>query len=514
MRTATETEIRQRGCTYKAFLGCNPCDFNGTEGAVGIMRWIEKMENVLDISGCANDQKVKYATCTLSDEALTWWNSQFESLGREGASQLFWEQLKILILEEYCSRNELQKIEAELWNLTMVGSEVIAYTTRFNELACLVPHLVNPEYKRIEKYVWGLAPQIRSMVISSKPATIKEAISLAYSLTDEAIRMGLLPKKGTSIRKAVVVEEKKVDNKRKWEGKPKHNIGNRGFKKKEAAKACPATNVAKPRGYIGTLPKCAKCGYHHTGGCTQCDRCKKYGHKVATCRVNLPPTEKITQACYECGEVGHFKKDCPKLKNQNQNPARGEHLCWEQGTPVRTQMLSLGCILTLEDHSFDIDLLPVELGSFDIVIGMDWLSKNHAEIVCHEKLVRIPLSTGETLVILGEKKGAALGIITCMKARKYLRKGCYAFLAHIVEKKPEEHRLEDIPIVRDFPKVFPEDLPRLLPARQIEFRIDLLPGAAPVARSPYRLAPSEMQELSNQLQELLDKSFIRLSYSP
>ncbi|XP_076916658.1 uncharacterized protein LOC143576460 [Bidens hawaiensis] len=183
----TETENRQRGCTYKTFLGCGPRSFNGTEGAVGIMRWVEKMENVLDISGCADDQKVKYATCTLADEALTWWNSQVESLGREGANQLTWEQLKMLVLEEYCPRNELQKIEAELWNLTMVGSEVIAYTTRFNELARLVPHLVNPEYKRIEKYVWGIAPQIQSMVTSSKPSTVKEAISLAYSLTDEAI---------------------------------------------------------------------------------------------------------------------------------------------------------------------------------------------------------------------------------------------------------------------------------------------------------------------------------------
>ncbi|XP_076933213.1 uncharacterized protein LOC143599032 [Bidens hawaiensis] len=156
----TKTENRQRGCTYKALLGCGPRSFNGTEVAVGIMRWVEKNENVLDISGCANDQKVKYATCTLADEALTWWSSQVEAMGRESANQLTWEQLKRLVLDEYCPRKELQKIVAELWDLTMVGSEVIAYTTRFNELARLVPHLVNPEYKRIEKYVWGLAPQI------------------------------------------------------------------------------------------------------------------------------------------------------------------------------------------------------------------------------------------------------------------------------------------------------------------------------------------------------------------
>ncbi|XP_076909780.1 uncharacterized protein LOC143567197 [Bidens hawaiensis] len=446
----------------------------------------------------------------------------------------------MLVLDEYCPRNELQKIEAELWNLTMVGSEVIAYTTRFQELARLVPHLMNPEYKMIEKYVWGLAPQIRSMVTSSKPSTIKEAISLAYSLTDEAIRMGLLPKKGTSVGKAVVVEEKKVDNKRKWEGKQGNKFGNSWFKKKETAKACTATNVAKPVGYVGTLPKSAKCSYRHIGGCTQCDWCKRYGHKLATCRVSLPHAEKSTQACYECGEAGHFKKDCPKLKNQNHNPARGRafvmragdarqdpnvvtgtflinncyasilfdtgadlsfvstkfrHLLGKEssaltdkynielanGKLIETGEIIQGCVLTLEDHSFDIDLLPVELESFDIVIGMDWLSKNHADI----DLLPVELESSYT-----------------------------TFNRRNPEKKPEERQLKDIPIVRDFPEVFPEDFPRLPPTRKIDFRIDLVPGAAPVARSPYRLAPSEMLELANQLQELLDKGFLRPSYSP
>ncbi|KAI3773775.1 hypothetical protein L1987_48307 [Smallanthus sonchifolius] len=173
-----------------------------------------------------------------------------------------------------------------------------------------------------------------------------------------------------------------------------------------------------------------------------------------------------------------------------------------------------GCTLNLADHSFDIDLLLVTLGSFDIVIGMDWLSKNQAEIVCREKIIRIPLPNGETLSIQGERSHSTLRVITCMKARKYLRKGYHAILAHVTEKKTEEKKIKDIPIVRDYPEVFPEDFPGLPPSRQVEFRIDLVPGAAPVARSPYLLAPSEMQELSNQLQELLDKGFIRPSFSP
>nr|GFA45235.1 putative reverse transcriptase domain-containing protein [Tanacetum cinerariifolium] len=119
----------------------------------------------------------------------------------------------------------------------------------------------------------------------------------------------------------------------------------------------------------------------------------------------------------------------------------------------------------------------IKLDSFDVVIGMDWLSKYHAKILCNEKVVHIPID-GETLII------------------------------RVIEKKSDEKKLEDILVVKEFPYVFFEDLPGLPPVRQVEFQIDLIPGTTPVARAPYRLAPSEMHELSNQLQEMIDRGFI------
>ncbi|GKB42572.1 hypothetical protein Tco_0887514, partial [Tanacetum coccineum] len=144
-----------------------------------------------------------------------------------------------------------------------------------------------------------------------------------------------------------------------------------------------------------------------------------------------------------------------------------------------------------------------------------------AVIVCAEKIVHIPWRN-KTLIIHGDgsTQGSVtrLNIISCTKAQKYMEKGFPVFLTHITAKevkdKSKEKRLEDVPIVQDFPKVFPEDLPGLPPTRQVEFQIDLVPGAAPVARAPYRLAPSEMKELSEQLKELSDKGFIRPSSSP
>ncbi|GJZ39334.1 putative reverse transcriptase domain-containing protein [Tanacetum coccineum] len=159
------------------------------------------------------------------------------------------------------------------------------------------------------------------------------------------------------------------------------------------------------------------------------------------------------------------------------------------GRISETNVVLRGCTLGLLGHSFDIDLMPVELGSFDVIIGMDWLAKYHALIVYDEKVVCIPYGD-EVLIIRAQ--------VTSKKA----------------EDESEEERLEDVPIVREFLEVFLEDLPGLPPARQVEFQIDLVPSAAPVARAPYRLAPAEMQELSTQLQEVSYRGFIRPSSSP
>ncbi|GKC38867.1 putative reverse transcriptase domain-containing protein [Tanacetum coccineum] len=183
------------------------------------------------------------------------------------------------------------------------------------------------------------------------------------------------------------------------------------------------------------------------------------------------------------------------------------------GNLVGTNTVIQGCTLILLNQPFKIDLMPIKLGSFDVVIGMDWLSKYHARIICDEKVVHIPIN-GETLIIRGDQSKTRLSLISCIKTERYISRGCQVFIAQVMEKKSDDKRLEDIPVVREFPEVFPEDLPGLPPVRQVEFQIDLIPGAAPVARAPYRLAPSEMQELSNQLQELADRGFIRPSTSP
>ncbi|GJU32529.1 putative reverse transcriptase domain-containing protein [Tanacetum coccineum] len=546
-----------RECTYQDFMKCKPLYFKGTEGVVELTQWFERMETVFRISNCSVENQVKFSTCTLLASALTWWNSYVMTVTHDVAYSMTWVDLRKKMTDKYCLRNEMKKLEDELWNLKVID--------------------------KIERYVGGLPDMIHGNIVASKPKTMQEAIEMATELMDKRVS---------------TIAERQAENKRKLENTSRNsqNQQQQQIKRQNTGRAYTAGSGDK-KPYGGSRPLCSKCNYHHDGPCApKCYKCNKYGHIARDCMsagiANNINNQKGTGSgqrptCFECGDQGHFKKECPRMKNNKGNrgnqagndraPAkvyvvgnaganpdnvvagtfllnnRYAYILFDTGadrsfvsttfcsqidiTPstldhyydveladgriIGLNTILKGCTLNFLNHQFNINLMPVELGSFDAIIGMDWLAKYQAVIVCAEKIVRIPWKN-KTLIIHGDGSTQGnvtrLNIISCTKTQKYMEKGFPIFLAHVttkeVEDKSEKKRLEDVPIVQDFPEVFPEDLPGLPPTRQVEFQIDLVPGAAPVARAPYRLAPSEMKELSEQLKELSDKGFIRPSSSP
>nr|GEX82023.1 hypothetical protein [Tanacetum cinerariifolium] len=474
VRGAGPTVLELTRCTYATFIKCDLLPFNGTEGAVGLCQWFKKLESVFQISECKEKDRVKFAMATLYGRALTWWNERTNAMGIEAANNTPWSEVRIWMTEEFCPQSVIQRMEQELYNLRMKGMDIDRYTNRFHELALLCPRMVEPEAIKVEQYLRGLTKIIRGDVTSSQPATINDAVRLAYQLAGQLIQ-----------DKA---DEATEGKKRKGEEMNCYNCQEKGHKKRD----CPR------------LGRNVQGGNNH-GGVYQLGAVNEQEDpKVVTGTFLL--NNPYATALFDSGAGRSFvsKKFSTLINIKPVKIYTSYEVELADGKIVSTNNVLKGCTLNLLNHYFSIDLMVIELRSFDVVIGMDWLSKNDAPILCGEKKVRIPRKN-KMLIIESDRNQSCLKIISCIMARKYIENGCELFLAQVTGTVSKEKRVKDVLVICDFPEVFPEDLPRLSPPRQVEFRIDLIPGATPMARTPYRLAPSDLKELSEQLKELSKK---------
>ncbi|KAI3827878.1 hypothetical protein L1987_01966 [Smallanthus sonchifolius] len=534
--------------TFKHFNSCNPLKFYGTEGATGLFQWFKSIENTFLNSDYHDNLRVRHATSVLQKRALTWWNGEKRNRGVDVAMALPWDEVKRLMTEELCPRNEVKKLEAEFWGLAQDSGESFAYTTRFHELSLLVPHMVTPLSRCIEKYIGGLPRQIQDIFLGRNPATLEDAIRLSATLTDNHVKAGTLTKNGT--KKVSDTATPSTHNKEAITEPSRHN---KKRKARNYAMVTPAMHVNQvapmvqapaKKPYVGIYPvwphptiiilKTSHVAFALIMGnmairstcCPKLVNARQGGARGRAFNINANEAQanndvvngtflvnsQYASILFDTGAEKsfmslNFEPLLAKTRSQLEKTFTVEIA---NGDSLTIESIIYDCSLELNEHTFPINLVPMPLGSFDIIIGMDWLSNHHVEVICFEKCIRIPLPSGETLRVFGEKPCKGLKLMSCTTAQKYLRKKYVAFLAHIVQKDVKKKSIQDIPIIRDFPEVFPEDLSGLPPVRQVEFRIDLVPGANPMARAPYRLAPSVMQELVNFKSSPTRDSFIQV----
>nr|GEV10802.1 reverse transcriptase domain-containing protein [Tanacetum cinerariifolium] len=450
------------------------------------------------------------------------WNSFAQAIGIEEAYKISWSEFKNLLIKKYCPRTEVKKMENEFYNLTVKGNDLKTYIRRFQELAILCPTMVPNYEKLMEVFIGGLAISIEGNVTASKPQTLEEAITITQR----------------------TFTNNNYQNNRNNNNNHNNDHHQQYNRRQETFRAYAATPTEN-KGYTGNLPLCKRCTLHHTGPCTiKCQTCNKVGHLTRNCRNKRPATgsnlQPVSVTCHACGKKWHFKSQCPKANNNahrrayllrdkkaHQDPnvvtstfLLNQHLArvlfdsganksfvsislasmlnilpitldttydieMADGNLVGTNTVIQGCTLILLNQPFKIDLMSFKLSSFDVVIGMNCFSKYHARIICDEKVVHIPID-GKTLIIRCDQSKTRLNLISCLKTKRYIFRGCQIFIAQVMEKKSNKKRLEYILVVREFLEVFPGDLPSLPPSRQVEFQIDLIPGATPVARAPYR----------------------------
>nr|GEZ18558.1 hypothetical protein [Tanacetum cinerariifolium] len=248
------TERATRECTYTDFLKCQPLPFKGTKGVASLSQWSERMESVFHISNCAAENQVKFATCTFHSVALSWWNTHVQTVGHEAAYGMTWKTLMKMMTDKYCPRNEIRKLEMELWELKVKDTDLASYTQRYQELALLCGRIFSEKSDKIEKYVGGLPDMIHGSVVASKPKTMQEAIEIATELMDKKIR---------------TFAERKTASKRKFENTSRTTQNQQqqhSNKRQNTGRVYTAASSEKKQ-YGGSRPLCAKCNYHHDGLC-------------------------------------------------------------------------------------------------------------------------------------------------------------------------------------------------------------------------------------------------------
>ncbi|GJZ13780.1 putative reverse transcriptase domain-containing protein [Tanacetum coccineum] len=424
-----------RECTYSSFMKCNPTSFHGNEGTVELCRWFEKTESVFSISKCAERNKVKFVAATLQGQALTWWNSQVATLGLEVVNAKSWNDMKIMMRVEFCPPEEIQRMEVKLWNLRVKDSNISAYTQRFNELVLLCPEMVPSEKKKVEAYK-----------LQAKAERIAECNKRKWESNNN---------QGGNNN----------NNRRNYQNNNRHNQNNN--QRHRNARALTTTQNAGVN-QTGVASKCNRCGLCHFDQCPpKCNNCRKMGHKDKDYKnKNIASGTNARSAivCYECSERGHKSNACPKRADRQGGNVRGQayvvrNAKHNQGPNVVTGtfLLNNRYVTILFDSGADKSFVDVNL----LDIKPAKLNTSY----------EVELADGKVVCTNTVLKGCTLNLLDHL----------FDIDLMPIELEPSKKQLQDVPVIRNFPEVFPDDFPGLPPPRQVEFRIELVLGAPPGA---------------------------------
>ncbi|GKD16077.1 putative reverse transcriptase domain-containing protein, partial [Tanacetum coccineum] len=337
-------------------------------------------------------------------------------------------------------------MESELWNLTVKNNDLAAYTQRFQELTMLCTKMVPEEEDRVKKFIRGIPDNIQGNVIATEPRRLQDAVCMANNLMDQKL-------KGYAI--------KNVKNKRKFDNNQKDNLGSNHHSKDRMLECerqghyrsdCPKLkdqNHGNKNGNKSDIGKARGKAYVLGGGDANPDSNIVTGTFLLNNHYAYVLFDSGADRSFVSTTFSTLLYIIPDVLDVSYAIELAD------GRVSETYIVLRGCTLGLLGHPFNFDLMPVKLGSFDVIIGMDWLANHHAMIVCDEKIVLIPYGD-EILIVQGNRNGkgkkSKLSIISCTKTQKYIKKGCPIFLAQVTKKetkdKSEEKRLEDVPTVQ------------------------------------------------------------------
>ncbi|XP_071928113.1 uncharacterized protein [Coffea arabica] len=509
--------------------------------------WFERMEDIFAALHYTEERQVTFTVFQLEGAALSWWNVVRAKWEREQTPRT-WLNFTREFNEKFLPPLIQEKREDEFIKLRQDTSSVAEYETQFTRLSKFAPELVVSEQKRIRRFIQGLNVEIQKDLATAQIDTFKGALEKAQRVerarfqvrTFQAKRRGASSSTlGRGDQNVPPPKFGRGASGAQTAGKPRGGAPSRGAQsgRGQGQQRTVSQGVPAPT----TRASCGYCGKpnHTENNCwkkmRKCLVCGSSKHQIATCPVKIvtgtgrvPDSSEVVE-----GTIPVFHRLAkllidPGATHSFVNPA---FMCGIAVNPVKlpydlevktptgdqslfTNMVYKNCEIWVGERKLVGDLISLNLKGYDVIIGMDLLARYNAQLNCKTKVVEFSIPGEATLRLDVRGRLASSALVSGIRARKLLSKGAQGYLAFLINTPGDKVKLEDVLVVNEFPDVFPDELKSMPPEWEIEFKIDLVPGTAPIAKMPYRMAPAELKELKLQLQDLLERGFIRESESP
>ncbi|XP_073035231.1 uncharacterized protein [Primulina eburnea] len=557
------------------FQNMRPPRFFGNEDGEKAIAWLKSMKRLFNMLEYTPDLQLKLAICQLKDRAQLWWETTEDAL-KESGERVTWDVFCAQFAREYSPPSYYSAKEAEFNRLTQGNMTVVEYASQFSALLSYVPHVASSDRNKLSHFMQGLNRTICTLVVAGAPINYADAVEKAKNVEaslllaePQSVHPGFPQSFGGDVPMPVGAplypSLLPYQPSQPYQQPKQQSFKTKGKQFKKETRSSSSSSGSQRGSSVGSPGGvfCDRCGGKHfstqcTGVQGSCNIFGQVGHYARVC-PNAPrqqfqqpqfgqgfkgqatrpfvPTQSVQQSSYPQPRVpvqqrfpGPQQARVHALTQDQVQDAPGELLQHEiattplidtvsVSTPAGVCLMSheiiLNCVIRFDDNIMITNLIKLDMSDFDCILGMDTLSNYRATVDCFHGVVRFRPYYGSKWNFYGSDSQSRIPLVSAMEMFRLLSTGNEGFMIYAVDATQRE-RLEvsDIPVVKEFPDVFLDEIPGFPPQREIDFSIELVSGTNPISRAPYRLAPAELKELKEQLQDLLEKGYIRPSMSP